>query len=188
MESQPWPEIIMRSFFTAGASTATSEKPFYGSWNRLLNTLFPPNTIFEVVPQFPAVMAREAVDFVILLLIYVNSTPVFVVEVEPPANFRFISKRQEADLQLRKRFLDISPDMKIPVLHGVSAFGTKIAFYTYDCQTGRLEPGSIATDLHTLIDTAPKEWWQYDILEQEGADKFRETVAAVKQMCENVAM
>jgi len=78
--------------------------------------------------------------------------------------------------------------MKIPVLHGISAFGTKIAFYTYDCQTGRLEPGSITTDLHTLIDTAPKEWWQYDILEQEGADKFRETVAAVKQMCENVAM
>ena len=165
----------MRSFFIAGASTATSEKPFYGSWNRLLNTLFPPDTIFEVVPQFPAVTAREAVDFVILL-------------VKPPADFRFISKRQEADLQLRKRFLDISPDMKVPVLHGVSAFGTKIAFYTYDCQTGRLEPGSIATDLHTLIDTAPKEWWQYDILEQEGADKFREIVAAVKQMCENVAM
>ena len=61
-------EIIMRSFFTAGASTATSEKPFYGSWNRLLNTLFPPDTIFEV-PQFPAVTAREAVNFVIIILI-----------------------------------------------------------------------------------------------------------------------
>jgi hypothetical protein len=83
------------------------------------------DTIFEVVPQFPAVTAREAVNFVILLLIYVNSTPVFVIEVKPATDFRFISKRQ-ADLQLRKRFLDISPDMKIPVLHGVSAFGTKI--------------------------------------------------------------
>lgn len=37
-----------------------------------------------------------------------------------------------------------------------------------------------------LVDTAPNEWWQYDILEQEpeDADKFREIVAAVKQMCE----
>ena len=87
-----------------------------GSWNWLLNTLFPPDTIFEVVPQFPAVTVREAVDFVILLLIYVNSTHVFVVEVKPPSDFRFILKRQEADLQLQKRFLDISPDMKIPVL------------------------------------------------------------------------
>jgi len=39
-----------------------------------------------------------------------------------------------------------------------------------------------------LADTAPKEGWQYDILEQEGADKFREIVAAVEQMCENVLM
>ena len=186
--SQPWPKIIMRSFFTTGASTTTSEKPFYGFWNRLLNTLFPPDTIFEIVPQFPAVIAHEAVNFVILFLIYINSTPVFVIEVKPPSDFCFISKRQEADLQLWKCFLDISPDMKIPILHGVSAFDTKIAFYTYDRQTGCLEPGSIATNLHTLIDTAPKEWWQYDILEQEGADKFREIVAAVKQMCENVVM
>jgi hypothetical protein len=76
---QPWPEIIMRSFFTAGASTATSEKPFYGSWNRLLNTMFPPDTLFEVVPQFPPITAREAVDFVGLLYTYANTTPVFVV-------------------------------------------------------------------------------------------------------------
>jgi hypothetical protein len=48
----PWPEIIMRSFFVASASNATSEKPFYGSWNRLVTLLVPPDTIFEVVPQY----------------------------------------------------------------------------------------------------------------------------------------
>jgi hypothetical protein len=127
-------------------------------------------------------------DVILLLLIYVNSTPVFVVEVKPPGDFRFSSERQEADLRLRKCFLDISPYLKIPVLHGVSAFGTKIAFYTYDSHTRRLEPRNIAPDPDFLIGTAPKEWWQCDILEQEGADKFREVVAAVKQMCENVVM
>jgi len=69
------------------------------------------------VPQFPAITAREAVNF---LLICVNATPVFVVEIKPPGDFRFSSKRQEADLQLRKLFLDISPDLKIPVLHRLS--------------------------------------------------------------------
>ena len=34
--SQPWSEIIMRSSLTTGESTATSEKTFYGSWNRLV--------------------------------------------------------------------------------------------------------------------------------------------------------
>ncbi|RPD81880.1 hypothetical protein L226DRAFT_528111 [Lentinus tigrinus ALCF2SS1-7] len=59
----------MRSFSIAGALTpsATSEKPFYGSWNRLLNTVFPVDTTFEVVPQFPPTTSREAVDFVLSL-------------------------------------------------------------------------------------------------------------------------
>src|ERR1700733_9464261 len=87
--SPPWSNIIMHSFFVAGSST--SEKPFYGSWNRLLNTMFPVDTMFEVVPQFPPVTTREAVDFV-LLLIYVEMAPVFVIEVKPPNDFRYASK------------------------------------------------------------------------------------------------
>ncbi|KAF9784604.1 hypothetical protein BJ322DRAFT_1006903, partial [Thelephora terrestris] len=132
------------------------------------------------------VTVREAVDFVGLLFIYPNATPVFIVEVKPPADFRLSSKRREADLRLRRCFLDITPDMEIPVLYGASAFGTKIAFYQYDKESGRLDPASIAPDTHLLIDTAPKEWWCYDIVEQAGADKFREIVGEVKKMCEGV--
>ena len=91
----------MHSFLIAGASSTTSENLFYGSWNRLLNTLFPVDTMFEVVPQFPAVTAREAADFVLLFLVYVRATPVFVVEVRPAAEFPLASKREEADSQLR---------------------------------------------------------------------------------------
>jgi hypothetical protein len=78
--------------------------------------------------------------------------------------------------------------MKTPVLHGLSAFGTEVAFYRYDKQTGHLDPASIARDAHVLTDTAPKEWWCYDIVEKEGADKFREIVGQVKKMCENVVL
>ncbi|KAI0300930.1 hypothetical protein BC826DRAFT_894506, partial [Russula brevipes] len=56
-----------------------SEKPFYGSWNHLLDTVFPVDTMFEVVPQFPPVTVCEAVDFVVLY-IYINTT-LFVIEV-----------------------------------------------------------------------------------------------------------
>ncbi|TBU52058.1 hypothetical protein BD310DRAFT_791557, partial [Dichomitus squalens] len=61
-----------------------SEKPLCGSWNRLLNTLFPVDTMFEVAPQLPAVTACKRVNFVVLL-IHVRATPVLIVEVKPPA-------------------------------------------------------------------------------------------------------
>lgn len=178
----PWSEIIMRSFFIAGAS---SEKPFYGPWNRLLNTMFPPDTIFEVVPQYfpPSITSRDAADFVILLLIYVNTYPVFIVAVKPPAEFRLNSKRQEADSQMRQRFLDVAAELRIPVLHGVSAYGTKLAFYKYTKDANVLEPRRITPDPETLTDTAPQSWWGSDILEEEGAEKFRRIVENVKEMC-----
>ena len=80
--------------------------------------MFPPDTIFEVVPQFPPVTSRQAVDFVAFLLIYVEATPVFaVVEIKPAADFRLRSKCQETDEQLRRRLVYIADDMEIPVLY-----------------------------------------------------------------------
>ncbi|KAG8730603.1 hypothetical protein FRC11_006324 [Ceratobasidium sp. 423] len=159
MEDHPWPEIIMRSFCIAGGSSATSEK-LYGSWNRPLNTSFPSDTIFEADPQFPpSQYTRSSIS----------------------SSFSSPSLREEADLQLRRRFRDITTDLKTPVLHGVSAFGTKIAFYQYDKHTGRPEPAGIAPDPHMLTDTVPKEWWCYDVLEDEGADKLREVI----HLCES---
>lgn len=175
----------MRSFFIAGASTATSEKPFYGSWNRLLNTLFPPDTIFEVSPQYTT-NDRDSVDFVVTLLIFIESTPVFFVEVKPHSDVSIPSKRERADIQMRQRFLDCRQNLKIPTLHGISAFGTKIAFYQMDEATGALAPVQIQRDLLVASPTAPQEWWKWDIVEEEGATKFKEIVTEVKNMCERV--
>ncbi|EGN92693.1 hypothetical protein SERLA73DRAFT_190713 [Serpula lacrymans var. lacrymans S7.3] len=84
--------------------------------------------MFEAVPQIPPVASREAVQFVLHLLTYVETTPVFIVEVKSPADSRLSSKCQEADEQLRRQLIDLIPYLKIPVLHGMSAFSTKIAF------------------------------------------------------------
>ena len=173
----------MRSFFIAGTKSTASEKSFYGPWNRLLNTMFPVDSKFEVVPESPPVTLHEVVDFLILLIIYVEGTPVFVVEVKPPADFRFPSKRQEANQQLRRRLVDNSVDTEIPVLHGISAFGTKIAFYNYDLATKVTEPRKITPDPELVTDATPEEWWAFDILEEEGAKKFQDVVENVKEMC-----
>ncbi|KAF9039712.1 hypothetical protein BDZ89DRAFT_1060853 [Hymenopellis radicata] len=175
-DTGPWPEIIMRSFFIAGASGGENQQ-FNGPWNRLLNTMFPADTMFEV--GIPPVTSSEPVDS-FALLICVQLTPVFMVEIKPPADFYLSSKRQEADEQLRRQLIDLVPDLKIPVLHSVSAFGTKIAFYKYSRDT---EPRRITPHPETETDTAPREWWAFDILEEEGANKFRDVVNDVKEMC-----
>lgn len=183
----PWPEIIMRSFSIASSANTTLEKPFYGPWNRLLNTIFPPNTIFEVVPKFfPPTTGQDAVDYVVLFLICIESSPVFIVEVKNPNEFRLASKREETDLQMRQCFRDCAEMLRIPVLHGISAFGTKITFYKYYGSTRRLEPRRITPDPDMVTDTAPREWWSFDILEESGANQFRQIVAEVKEMCSNV--
>ncbi|KAJ8482261.1 hypothetical protein ONZ45_g15011 [Pleurotus djamor] len=183
----PWPEYIMRSFFIAGSSTTTSESPFYGSWNRFLNSLFPFDTSFEVHPQYhPSSTSRDTYDFV--LTVVIHSTPVFIVQVKPPSDFRFPSKRAGADTQLRERFLDSSPNLKIPVLHAVSAFGTKLAFYKYTKATTVTEPAKIQPYPELTTETAPAEWWCWDLLEAEGAAKFREIIDDVKLMCSDVSL
>lgn len=175
----------MRSFFVASSASATSEKPFCGSWNRLLNTMFPPDTVFEISPQFP-VNDRDSVDFVVTMLIHVNAIPVFFVEVKPPADVSTPSKRERADLQMRQRFVDCRQDLKIDTLYGVSALGTKLAFYQMDKATGALNPAQIQRDLQVASPTAPREWWEWDIVEEAGATKFKGIVADVKKMCEMV--
>ena len=173
----------MRSFFIAGTKSTASEKSFYGPWNRLLNTMFPVDSKFEVHPQYPPPgLNKESVDFV-AVLIRINKIPVFMVEVKPPANFHLQSKRTDADEQLRRRLLETSVATKIPVLHGISAFGTKIAFYNFDLATKVMEPRQITPDPELVTDAAPEEWWAFDILEEEGAKKFQDVVENVKEMC-----
>lgn len=108
----------------------------------------------------------------------------FVVKIKPLDDLCHNSKRQEADLQLRRCILDLSTDLKLLVLHGLSVFGTKLAFYTYDKNTRRIQPRAVTPDPDILVDTAPKEWWSYDIVEEDGANKFREVAKEVKEMCE----
>ncbi|KAJ3929260.1 MAG: hypothetical protein NXY57DRAFT_1017594 [Lentinula lateritia] len=59
--------------------------------------------LFEVIPQFPATTAHKAVDLIFLLLVYVDSIPEFVVEINPLDDLRYNFKCQEADIQLRRR-------------------------------------------------------------------------------------
>ena len=71
----------MSSFSIAESEGGNAEAHFYGPWNRLLNTMFPVDSKFEVHPQYPPPgLNKESVDFVavlilILLFLILNLSP-----------------------------------------------------------------------------------------------------------------
>jgi hypothetical protein len=65
----------------------------------------------------------------------------------------------------------------------VSAFGTRLSFYSYDKQTLIL-PGRVSPHPRMETDTAPLDRWDCDILEDEGAQRFQDLVAEIKRKCD----
>jgi hypothetical protein len=70
----------------------------------------------------------------------------------------------------------------LPVLHGVSAFGTKLCFYSIT-KAGLISPEYILASPQYVTDTAPVGRWNYDILTAEGEAELRRIVQAITTEC-----
>jgi hypothetical protein len=70
----------------------------------------------------------------------------------------------------------------LPVLHGVSAFGTKLCFYSIT-KEGLVSPEYIPASPQCVTDTAPVVRWSYDILTVEGEAELRRIVQAIITEC-----
>jgi len=115
-----------------------------------------------------------------------ESLPIFLLQINPPSDLKLGSKRREADIRMRqliKEHSDKISNRKIPVLYGVSAFGTKMAFYKIDRRTGFLEPLRGGFPQEESIFVPPQHWWDSDVLEVPGGHQFKNVVDEVKNMC-----
>lgn len=100
-----WPEKVIRQFSTVPQNP--SESDYCGPYNKLLNTLFPPDTDFVVIPQhIPD--SKNAADYIFMYEIRHENRPVLVIELKSPRHLPLTSKRQEADFQIRSRFTDLA--------------------------------------------------------------------------------
>ncbi|KAM6489691.1 hypothetical protein JOM56_014862, partial [Amanita muscaria] len=70
----------------------------------------------------------------------------------------------------------------LPVLHGVSAFGTKLCFYSIT-KAGLISPEYILASTQYVTDTAPVGCWNYDILTAEGEAELRRIVQVITTEC-----
>ena len=72
----------------------------------------------------------------------------------------------------------------LATLHGVSAVGTRLAFYSRR-GGGPVRPPRIAPDPQMMMDVAPvTERWGSDILTEEGLQKLMAIVDEIKEGCE----
>ncbi|KAJ7771337.1 hypothetical protein DFH07DRAFT_866376 [Mycena maculata] len=171
-----WPDSVLRRFRAVPLNPR--ENDFYGPWNKLLSCLFPPASDFMVAPQsYLLSTSGGTADFVVEYEILYNSVPVLI-----PAT---PSAREEVDVHIRRRIRDLSEDCVLPTLHAVSAFGTKLAFYS-TAKGHQIVPDPIPQDPTLLADTAPLRWWICDVLQDEGRQRFSSMVNEIKQVCENL--
>ncbi|KAK7024010.1 hypothetical protein R3P38DRAFT_3317125 [Favolaschia claudopus] len=178
-----WSEKVQRQFDIAQAGNDLVENVMHAPYNKLLNTLFPVDTDFAVIPNFQQINSTKSADYFMTFEIFLENKPVFVLSLQREKDFSVRSKRTAADDQLRLRLGDLIDVCPLPVLHGVSAFGTKLRFYSIT-KEGLISPEYIpaASPLY-VTDTAPVGRWNHDILAAEGEAAFRRVVQAIMTEC-----
>ena len=99
----PWPAPVLRQFEKVPLNP--SEADFHGPYNKLLSTLFPPDTDFTVVPQYWP-KSRDSPDLVVMFEVTLEGKTVFILGLKPPGDLSLLSRRAAADRQVRERIAD----------------------------------------------------------------------------------
>ncbi|KAF9651972.1 hypothetical protein BDM02DRAFT_3153944 [Thelephora ganbajun] len=182
-----WPDKVLRQFATVPPNPSKSD--YNGPYNKLLNTLFPIDSDFVVVPQYLP-DARNAVDFIVTFEVLLINKPVLILELRPPSHLDFLSKRQVADEQIRSRMGDLVEGYPLETLHAVSAMGKKLCFYSLDTthDDADIVPAAIPRHLTRVNDSAPKDRWALDVLDPAGEGRLREITQEITDGCATISI
>ena len=107
----PWPSEITRAFATVGglADIVIRGKDYHGPYNKLLSTLFPPDSDFIVSPTYiPHDIDPDADPKLFSFEVMLHEHPVLVLEIKPPQHLSFDSTRGTADMEIRRHLVDCS--------------------------------------------------------------------------------
>ena len=175
-----WKNYIVKQFDLVDRST-TKESDLFGAYFTLLHDLFPAPEYYQVAPQFR--LNTGSVNYTISYVVLKKEIPIFFVEIKTFLALDLGSARAAADDQMRAIFRNFSSD-RLPQskLIGISAMGTRFAVYEYSTNDNRLDPPRITYHPDTATDTAPKERWGDDIMEDSGEAKFKALVNEAKEM------
>ena len=167
----PMTQVTVRlrpDYWQPGRSEETrtaSEKPFYGSWDRLLDTMFQVDIMFEVVPQFPHCGKRLT-----------------------SSSSSSYTWKQRPSSWLKSSLLPIfaccrSVETRTPtcvsnlsILLPTRCMGyLRLALRPPFASMIGLPNAWSPENLKLITDTAPREWWAFDVLEEDCAKKWSRT-------------
>lgn len=174
----PLPAPVRRQFELIPRKPSADR--FNGAYNKLFGYFFPPDTRFTVVPLWSpksCVLPR----FINMFVVTLETKIVFMLGVMRPRHLSSAYKREVADRQMRELLAEVF-DCPIPTLYAASAMGTKLCFFRKD-RDGLVTPPFICSDTAAEVDVAPKERWDCDILEDDGAQRLQAVVEEIKQTC-----
>ncbi|KIJ36795.1 hypothetical protein M422DRAFT_50917 [Sphaerobolus stellatus SS14] len=140
-----WPAGLLTIFEHGRQRHATFENLYYGSYDKLLNYCFGSDFTFYIAPQnLPADNSREAVDFILPLVVFNNNDqPVLIVEVKDDSWAQKAEFRYRADKQMRENYQLMLDDCPTPRLWGLSLLGTSMRVYCGDKDTYMITPPSM---------------------------------------------
>ncbi|KAH9170962.1 hypothetical protein EDB89DRAFT_1852952 [Lactarius sanguifluus] len=176
----PWAKPILYEFKMIPKKPSIPD--FYIFYDKILYTLYPANTDFTIFPRYvpgPPPLHRFYNE-----VKFDNKNDlklVFLLDLKRPGDLRYSLKRHAADQQIRKHLKALRDECPLPVLHAVSAFGTKLRFYKMH-HNQLIEPLIPAHPDH-VTDTASQNCWNSDILEKEGEKRIKSVVKEIKQAC-----
>ena len=111
-----WPVKVQRQFEIAqAAGNDALENVLHAPYNKLLNTLFPVDTDFTVIPNFQEINSTNGADYLVTFEIFLENRPVFVLELKREKEFSVRSKRTAAVDQLRGRLGDLIGNDLLPL-------------------------------------------------------------------------
>ena len=161
---------------------AHDQNAYYVPYATLLDNLFGLGGPFDTVWHFDK-SPYNADDVHTTLTVTFNTHPVLFIQVNAPSSLCPDFKRKQAHERMRDHFIDLRPNLATPRLLGVSAFGTRMAFYEYTAATNTLIPPAIAAHPKRPTSVASADGWSYDLLETDGVARMRQVFHDVRAMC-----
>jgi hypothetical protein len=179
----PWTSEIMDSFQSVKPDLESDFTP--AAYNKLLNTLFPVNTPYAVFPQVHRHDGTHMQSSRTTFTVYYKHTPVFLLDLFPYPNLARVSAREMADDHLRMHIRDLLPCCHLSTLYALSAFGTRLAFYSASPGSAIVPPRTTSSEEAMIFNAPPADWWDCDVLEDDGAIRLKEAVTKIRNQCEN---
>ncbi|KAH9475287.1 hypothetical protein JR316_0012398 [Psilocybe cubensis] len=180
----PWSSEIMECFQKIKPDLESDFTP--AAYNKLLNTLFPVNTPYTVFPQVHRHEDLSTPTARTTFTVYYRNSPVFLLDLHAYPTLSRISARENADDHIRIHVRDLLPFCPLPTLHAMSAFGTRLAFYTASAGNSIMPARMPPTPGQDCQDTTPSDWWDCDLMEDDGAIRLKEVVNKIRNQCENL--